>query len=209
MPILILILLAGMAAAQTLKTPRLSCETENTTTSTIITAKVKGSDTPIKFRIDWLSGNETPENFKNHLVEGRSLTSTHRLGKTTVTRTILASAAADCIFIHVIADQPGVVSFSAKFVGKNPTKIHDRREIILSGKKTNAHAWVIPFESDVHDDGKGTIFLNGEGEALIILNLTSNLDTSPIVDTLTRLGKKFDPTHSPPSPHLIWEGVKP
>ena len=208
MAILILILLAGMAAAQPLTTARLSCEIENTPTSTILTAKVKASDAPVKFRIDWLSGKETPENFKNQPEKGESLTSTHLLGKTTLTRTVLISTESDCIFIHVHADQPGPVHFTARFVSKDPVKIHDRRQLILTGKETRAHAWIIPYESDITDDGKGTITLAGEGEALLILNLTPDPTKHPISDTLTRLGEKYDPGHTPASPHLVWEGIE-
>ncbi len=162
-----LILLAGIASAETLATPRLTCEIVQSAEVTTLSAKVKGSPEPIVFRIDWKSRHEKPEGFKAAKSEGGAITSTHRLGKTTATRTILASAAEDCILIHVISDQPGAVSFNARFISEKPAQIRNRREIILPGEKIQAHAWVIPFESDVHDDGKGTIFLNGEGEALI------------------------------------------
>lgn len=202
-------ILAGMASAETIATPRLTCIVAETAEVTTLTAKFKGSEEPVVFRIDWKSRDEKPEGFKASKAEGGAITSTHRLGKTTITRTILASAAADCVLIHVIADQPGAVSFNARFASEGPVKIQNRREIILSGEKIHAQAWVIPFESDVQDDGKGTISLIGEGEALIILNLTNDPETSPISDTLARLGKKHDPGHTSPGPHLIWQGVKP
>ena len=208
----ILLLLLGVASAETLSTPRLTCKIVQTEEVTTLTTKVKGSDKSVVFRVDWKNRHEKAQGFKASKPEGAAITSTYRLGKTTITRTILASATADCILLHVISDQPGAVSFNARFVSKNPVDIINRREIILPGKDIQAHAWVIPFESDVHDDGKSTIFLNGEGEALIILNLTSNPETTPISNTLTRLGKKHDPGHTPPSPHLIWvaleEGVR-
>ena len=207
MQILLFFLLTGILLAQPLTTPRFSCTVENTPASTILTSRAKGSESPVKFRIDWLTGSETPLNFKTGLPEKGLVTSTHLLGKTTVTRTILASAESDCIFIHVHADQPGPVHFAARFVSEDPVKIHDRRQLILSGKDIHAHAWVIPYESDVTDDGKATITLAGEGEALIILNLTPDPAKHPIANTLVRLGEKHDPGHTPPSPHLIWEGV--
>jgi len=194
---------------ENLETTRLICHVTNNANSTLISAKTKDTGTNATLRIDWQTKTEKPENFRNHPVKDNALISTHRIGEITVTRTILASATADCILIHIIADQPGAVSFSARFVSDHPSRIRDRREIILSGDETQAHAWIIPFESDVHDGGKGTIFLNGEGEALIILNLTADAETSPIADTLTRLGKKYDPDHSPASPHLIWKGLNP
>ncbi len=190
-----------------LPTRRFSIEVENTSASTTLTAMVKGSESPVKFRIDWVHGTETPENFKNHPEDTGSFISTHLLGKTTLTRTILASAEADCIFIHVHSDQPGSVHFSARFLTEDPVEIHDRRQLILSGKGIHAHSWIIPYESDVSDDQKSTITLAGEGEALIILNLTDHPTKNPIADTLTRLGEKYDPGNTPPSPHLIWDGV--
>lgn len=195
------------ASAETLATPRISCEIAETAESTTLTAKAKGCGETAVFRIDWESGSEKPAGFKSSKPDRGAVTSSHRLGKTTITRTILASATADCILVHVVADQPGAVSFKARFVSESPAKILDRREILLSGKQIQAHAWIIPFESDVHDDGKATIFLNGEGEALIILNLTDRPETAPISNTLTRLGRKHDPAHTPPGPHLIWEGI--
>ncbi|MFM2196905.1 MAG: hypothetical protein RLZZ505_337 [Verrucomicrobiota bacterium] len=197
---------SAAACAQSLVTPRICCEIENTVKTTLLTATAQGADTPIRFRIDWLSGNETPENFRNHTAMPDRLTSTHRLGKNILTRTILVSESADCILVHIHADQPGAVHFTACFDSQNPVKIQDRRQIVLSGKQIHAHAWIIPFESDVSDDGK-TITLSGEGEALVILNLTPDPVKTPILSTLSRLGEKYDPSHNPPNPHLIWQGV--
>ena len=198
-----------MLAAETLVTPRLTCEIAQTAEVATLTARATGSAGQVVFRIEWTGSQAKAEDFRSKPSENGAITSTHRLGKTTITRTILASGAADCIMIHVIADQPGAVSLNAHFVSKHPAQILNRREILLSGEKIHAHAWILPFESDVHDDGKGTISLNGEGEALIILNLTADPQTIPISDTLKRLGKKYDPAHNPPGPHLIWEAVKP
>ena len=207
MPVRVLFLLTGFLGAQPLATQRLSSEVENTPATTVLTMKVKGSEEPVEFRIDWITGTESPADFKNHPVKAQLLRSTHLLGKTTVTRTVLVSETADCILIHVHANQPGPVHFTARFVSEDPVEIHDRRQLILTGEKIHAHAWVIPYESDVSDDGKSTITLAGEGEALIILNLTADPSKHHIADTHTRLGKKHDPGHTPPNPHLIWEGV--
>lgn len=194
-----------MLHAETLTTPRLTCKISQTAGATTITARPKASDEPVVFRIDWIGGQA--EGFRSEVSENGTITSTHRFGKTTVTRTILAGGEADCIIIHVVADQPGAVSFNARFISDHPAKILNRREILLSGGKTHAHAWILPFEADVHDNGKDTVSLHGEGEALIILNLTSDPTASPISDTLRRLGRKYDPGHDPPGPHLIREGV--
>ncbi len=203
----IFLFLLTSAFAQPLTASRLSCEVENNEKATILTAKIKGTEAFVKFRIDWASEDKAPEKFQNQSAKPDRLTSSHRLGKTTLTRTILVSETADCIFIHILADQPGAVHFAARFVSEDPIEIHDRRQIILSGKQIHAHAWVIPFESDVSDDGK-TITLSGEGEALILLNLATDTKKHSIANTFSRLGDKYDPGHTPPDPHLIWEGVQ-
>ncbi|MBC7980552.1 MAG: hypothetical protein H7Y36_08325 [Armatimonadetes bacterium] len=208
LPVAALFILTPSLSSQTLTTPRLSCEITNTAALTTLTARPRNSEAAVTFRIDWLSGNDLPSRFQNLPIKNHSLTSTHLLGKTTLTRTILASQTADAIFIHIRADQPGPVHFTTRFISEDPVEIHDRRQLILSGKKIHAHAWVLPFESDVSDDGK-TITLAGEGEALIILNLTADPETAPVSQTLTRLGKIHDPAHTPPGPHVIWQALKP
>ena len=195
------------AFAQPLTTSRLSCEVENNEKTTILTAKVKGTEAAIKFRIDWISGNQTPEKFQNKHAKPDRLTSSHRLGQATLNRTILVSETADCILVHVQANQPGSVHFSVRFESEDPVEIQDRRQIILQGKQIQARAWIIPFESDVSDDGK-TITILGEGEALILLNLAPDTSKHPISNTLSRLGEIHDPGQIPPNPHLIWQGVK-
>ncbi len=207
MHIRILFLLTACLNARPLETPRLSVKVENTPEATILTASEKGSETPVTLRIDWITGNETPGNFTNRPAKDNTSTSTYLLGKTTLTRTIFTSQAEDAIFLHVHADQPGPVHFTARFVSEDPVKIHDRRQLILSGEKVHAHAWIIPFESDVSDDAGSTITLAGEGEALIVLNLTTDPEKKPISETLALLGRKHDPGHNPPSPHVIWEAV--
>ena len=203
----LLFLLTGFVAAQQLETPRLTLNVENTAQTTLLTATEKDSETPVTLRIDWFTGTESPAAFKNETATKRSIISTHLLGKTKLTRTIILSAEDDTVFFHAHSNQPGPVHFTARFVSEEPVKIRDRRQLILSGKKIHAHAWIIPYESDVSDDGKATITIAGEGEALIILNLSANPSTHPIPDTLTRLGEKHDPGQTPPNPHLIWEGV--
>lgn len=197
-----------MANAQTIHTARLSCDVANTANETVLTARVKGIDDPVSFRIIWPAGKVAVANFRNYAAKQDRISSSHLIGKTTVTRTILASAEADCILIHVIADQPGDVAFKAFFQSDTPTKILGRRELVLSEGKVHARAWMIPFESDVEDDGKGTISVSGEGEALILLNLTDDAEKQPVANTWIRLGERHDPGHTPPNPHLVWEAVK-
>ncbi len=208
-PLLLLFLTAATLSADPLATSRLTCEVVNTPTLTVLTIKEKGSEATATLSINWVSEHQEPTAFIAAPAGENSITSAHRLGRTTVTRTILASGAADCILLHVRADQPGPVHFVAKFDTDSPVEIHDRRQLILNNEKIHAHAWIIPFESDVHDDGESAIVLQGEGEALIILNATTDPEKHPISSTLTRLGEKHDPGHTPPSPHLIWQALEP
>lgn len=167
-----------------------------------------GIDETVKFEINWLSGKVAPANFRNLEEKKKYITSSHLIEKTTVTRTILASAEADCILIHVIADQPGEVALQARFQSDTPTQIQDRRELVIPGGKILAHAWIIPFESDVVDDGKGAISVTGEGEALILLNISENTKEQLIANTWDRLGERYDPCGTPPNPDVVWEAVK-
>lgn len=202
------LLLGRVASAEILTTPRFECEVVETLASSTLIARIKGCDEPVVIRIDWLDKQGTPENFKVSPEKRGAIISSYRLGKTTLTRTFVASVAADCVLVHVVADQPGLVNLRARYVSNFPVKIHDRRELILTGGKIRAHAWVIPFESDVQTDGDAAIGLHGEGEALILLNFTTEGSAS-IADTFTRLGAIHDPAHRPPSPSLIWEALKP
>lgn len=195
-------------AAETLRTQRLTCHVTNNANSTLLSLKVKGSDTTATLRLDWQTKAAKPQDFRNNPLKNNALVSTHRLGDITITRTILANRENDAILLHVHADQPGVVHFTTRFESKHPVEIVDRRQLVLSGDGNFAHVWVIPFESDVESHGKSTISLSGEGEALVVFNLTTDLQKHPIANTWERLGKKHDPAHIPPSPHLIWQGIQ-
>jgi hypothetical protein len=201
-------LAGGIANAQTIQTTRFSCDVQNSEIKTILTARLMGIDETVKFEINWLSGKVAPANFRSLEEKKKYITSSHLIEKTTVTRTILASAEADCILIHVIADQPGEVALQARFQSDTPTQIQDRRELVLPSCKIHAHAWIIPFESDVVDDGKGTVSVTGEGEALILLNISENTKEQLIANTWDRLGQRYDPYGTPPNPHVVWEAVK-
>lgn len=207
-PAIMATLAGGIATAQTIQTARFSCDVENCEIKTILTARLMGIDETVKFEINWLSGKVAPANFRNLEEKKKYITSSHLIEKTTVTRTILASAEADCILIHVIADQPGEVALQARFQSDTPTQIQDRRELVLPGGKVHAHAWIIPFESDVVDDGKGAISVTGEGEALILLNISENIKEQPIANTWDRLGERYDPYGTNSNPYVVWEAVK-
>ena len=141
--------------------------------------------------------------------QGHALLSTHRLGEISVTRIILISSEDDAIFIHVHADQPGTINFAAEHSSEEPTEIRNRRELASSRKGVFAHTWIIPFESDVKNEGKSIITLSGEGEPLIVFNVTSDPEKHPVRDTWERIDKNTIPPMHSKTPDLICEAVKP
>lgn len=157
--------------------------------------------------IDWLDGIPAGDHFRRSLSAGDGrVRSVSRIGTTTITRTVLGSRENDAVFIHLIADHPGALSFKVT-LGAGPSgKIRrvDRRQLILIPETGPAsHVWVLPFESDVEPDGD-SITVRGEGEALIIWSLAAS-GAAP--DVMAKLAKRHDPGHSPPDPTKIWQGV--
>lgn len=164
--------------------------------------------------LDWLNQSPAPTNF-NHTFDPSAgfVRSTHNLGTTHVARTIFASGKEGVVFIHLIADKPGDLSFRTTLVppgSKGEVKLVDRRELMWTSPinpATKAHVWVLPFESDVESEGN-TITLRGEGECLLIFTHTTAEDPEkPLAGTLSRLGERHDPGHLPPDPSKIWQAV--
>lgn len=203
---LVSLMIAGSSPSQLHAAPDVPVKICNTLDSTVFTATGQSDHAPVVFRLDWVHGSLSPDGFKNLPGANGKLSSVYKIGETTITRTILKSAAEECIFIHIHADQPGPVHFTARFLSEDPVEIRDRRQLYLPGEETDAQAWIIPYESDVNDDGE-TITLAGEGEALIILKFSQFSSKKNLEDIFARLGRKYDPGHTPPSPHLIWSGV--
>ena len=162
-------------------------------------------------RIDWLNQNPAPEDFEVAVTkERRIITSTHRLGQTGITRTILA--APDAFFLHFVADQPGAISFKASLSSSRAgkTTVHDRNELLWTAATdapVKAFARVIPFESDVEVEGN-SILLKGEGECLVIFSFTP-FDTAekPLSGTWQRLAATLDPGTEHPDPVKIWQTI--
>ncbi|MNY80969.1 hypothetical protein D3C86_2222830 [compost metagenome] len=67
--------------------------------------------------------------------------------------------------------------------------------------------WVLPFESDVENEGNAVI-LRGEGECLVIFTQTdAENQANPLAGTLSKLGERHDPGNIPPNPSKIWQAV--
>jgi hypothetical protein len=163
----------------------------------------------ITLRIDWLNRTPAPTDFKTAFANGIA-TSTHTLGTTRITRTVLVSD--DAVFIHFLADKPGDLSFRATLQGveNGGTLLENRRELAWTATEKaarKARAWVIPFESDVESDGN-SIVLRGEGECLVLLDFTdTESPAQPISTTWARISAAYDPGENPPDPVKIWQAV--
>ena len=162
----------------------------------------------VELKIEWLDPQGPVAGFTRAIcpTDGR-VRSTHKVGNTTITRTVIAGRNDDAIFIHLIADQPGALSFRVTLGGSaaSAARIEDRRQLILpaAAGRLAAHVWVLPFESDVASEGQ-SISVRGEGEALIVWNYSVG---KPLDATLNQLGTRYDPGHNPPDPFKVWQGV--
>ena len=164
----------------------------------------------VDLEIEWLVGSEQPVDFSRSTSQENGIVrSSYKVAGTGITRTMIADDEESAIFIHLIADKPGALSFRVGLSGSN-LRIEDRRQLVQPARtptSPGAHVWVLPFESDVTQAGD-SIIVRGEGEALILLTgATGSEATRPLAGTLARLGKRFDPDHNPPDPAKIWHGV--
>jgi len=163
----------------------------------------------VLMKIDWLLGPETAPVFTQHgEAEPHRHRSRVRIGSTTITRTILSSAADGLIFIHLLADMPGALSFRASLAppADGPIRVIERRQLHWRGPPQldlrEARLWVLPFESEVEPFQAG-IFLRGEGEALLILDFGADLPEN----TPELLGAKHAPGQIPADPSRIWRSI--
>ncbi len=201
------LLLVNCAQSEVLTTPRLELEVVNTVGETTLKIGEIEGEGAATLVIVWVNEFETPVGFESGRVSDSGLVSTHRLGITTLTRTIHLSEEDGLAFLHVRADQPGAVRFTVRFQTEAEVEMQGRNGILLKGEGLRAQAYVIPFESDVTDDGKGMISLVGEGEALVILDFQGE-PNAVMSNPFLKLGEKYDAGHVPPSPHIIWEALK-
>jgi hypothetical protein len=173
------------------------------------------SQKKVDLKIEWLPTKEAPVDFTRAIQPERGITrSSHRLDGSKITRTVVVDEAARTVFIHLLSDKPGTLSFRVilSVSGEGEPEIEDRRQLVRpaaagASNSLGAHVWVLPFESDVAPDGN-TIVVRGEGEALIILTFaTGEAATQRLAETLERLGNRYDPGHRPADPSKIWQGV--
>jgi hypothetical protein len=139
-------------------------------------------------------------------VSGR-IVSTYRAGTITHIRTFLPAADGSAMFLHLLVDQPGALSFSATLHGPGDrTTLQQRRELARSHGTSETRAWILPFEADV-EPAESSILLRGEGEALIILNYGPTSGPNAPAGTLKRLAATHDPGQSHPDPVKLWHAI--
>ncbi len=76
------------------------------------------------------------------------LRTTYRNGRATITRTTMADEASVTIFLHLLADHPGVISFRVllSMAGSGEAEIVDRRQLVIPARQADspgAHVWVL------------------------------------------------------------------
>lgn len=118
-----------------------------------------------------------------------------RTDDTTHTRTVLVNRRDRAVFIHLLANKPGALSFRVTAGG---ARLENRRELV-SEKPTPSRVIVWPFESDV-TPAEASLAVRGEGEALIVWNF----GPATLWDDLAR---RYDPGSDPPNPVKIWQGL--
>jgi hypothetical protein len=162
-------------------------------------------------RIDWLNKEAPPEEFEVAVTEERRIiTSTHRIGRTGITRTLLATP--DAVFLHFLADHPGALSFRTSLTSpqEGKTTTEGRNGLIWRSSTdagVKAYAHIVPFESDVEADGNA-ILLRGEGECLVIFSITPSEDPGkPVAGIWKRLAETHDPGQEHPDPVKIWHSL--
>ena len=169
----------------------------------------------VDLKIQWLFQEMEVGDFTRAVADGEGrLRSSCRLGDATVTRTVVGGAVGDAIFLHFLADKPGLLSFRASLSGAPPFKlqVEDRRGLILlpvgdPSSRPRSEALVLPFEADV-TPGDGCLEVLGEGEALIIWTYCAeNVPSRRPLEIFSALGQQYDPGHSPPDPSRIWQGI--
>ena len=164
----------------------------------------------VDLTLDWLN-REKPTDFQCSVdpVSG-IVRSTCRLGSATITRTVLVNSDDGTVFIHLLANLPGDLSFRVSLgaSGDGEPRIEDRRQLLLtSSNGISALIRVIPFESDVAPDGNSIVVL-GEGDALIVLAYaTGEGAAKSLAGGWKTLGNRYDPGNIPADPTRIWNEV--
>jgi hypothetical protein len=133
--------------------------------------------------LDWLNDEAPATNYKHRLdlADGTSVV-TFKRGGAGFTWTTFISKPDDLLVLHFRTDKPGALSFriqlGARDTKETKAKVEDRRMLALQDKDFAARMWVYPMESEV-TPGENEITVKGEGEALVLLAVTTDKDHMP------------------------------
>ncbi|RYD28376.1 MAG: hypothetical protein EOP87_19760, partial [Verrucomicrobiaceae bacterium] len=84
--------------------------------------------------IEWLGGDPVKDFERSWQAESGQVRSVYQVGSTTITRTIFASAADDAVFIHLLADHPGALSFRVG-IPEGDVRREDRGQLVVTPEK--------------------------------------------------------------------------
>ena len=159
--------------------------------------------------LDWLAEKAAPvTNYqrKLDLASGTSVV-TFKRGGAGFTWTTFISKPDDLLVLHLRSDKPGSLDFSVRLdawgeKAKPKAKVEERRMLSLQDKDFAARAWVYPMESEV-TPGESEITVKGEGEALVLLAVTTDKDHMPHLPD--RVKKLAGEDH--PDTFALWTGL--
>ncbi|RYD67071.1 MAG: hypothetical protein EOP83_03580 [Verrucomicrobiaceae bacterium] len=159
------------------------------------------------FTLDWLDDEAPATNYRHrlNLTDGTSVV-TFKRGGAGFTWTTFISKPDDLLVLHLRTDKPGSLNFRVQLTAKDgketKAKVEDRRMLVLQDKDFAARAWVYPMESEV-TPGENEITVKGEGEALVLLAVTT--DKEHILHLPDRIKALAGEDH--PDTFALWTGL--
>ncbi|MEK7953174.1 glycoside hydrolase N-terminal domain-containing protein [Luteolibacter soli] len=159
--------------------------------------------------LDWLDDKVPATNYQRRLnfADGTSVITFQR-GGAGFTWTTFISKPDDLLVLHLRTDKPGSLNFRVELAAKTRNengqraKVEDRRILAVQYNDFAARAWVYPMESEV-TPGENEITVKGEGEALILLAVTT--DATKIPHLPDRLKALAGEDH--PDTFALWTGL--
>jgi len=159
--------------------------------------------------LDWLNDDAPATNYQHRLdlADGTSVV-TFKRGGAGFTWTTFISKPDDLLVLHLRTDKPGALNFRMELAAKTQNdngqdaKVEDRRILAVHYKDFAARMWVYPMESEV-TPGENEITVKGEGEALVLLAVTTDKDHIPhLPDRIKTLAGEDHP-----DTFALWTGL--
>ncbi|HEY1123103.1 MAG TPA: glycoside hydrolase N-terminal domain-containing protein, partial [Haloferula sp.] len=159
--------------------------------------------------LDWLDDEAPATNYQHrlNLADGTSVV-TFKRGGAGFTWTSFISKPDDLMVLHLRTDKPGSLNFRLKLSAKTKNengldaKVEDRRILAVQYQDFAARMWVYPMESEV-TPGENEITVRGEGEALVLLAVTTDKEHVPHLPD--RVKKLTGEDH--PDTFALWTGL--